>query len=153
MEFTKPAFDLFEKVVGKAGLFELRGRLLAGRTSGLEGYSCCEKFYDTETQLLQYFDSKLTDSEKVILSNARKIRNKLLHCDFSPATDRIEKLIGKSLDGGVIHLNLDDYKATPVKGQSNPSLFGSFLEFWNSGALEEAYDVFCNGLKIYNRFF
>ena len=73
-------------------VIELKLRLLADKTPGLQEYAHVQKLEDIEAEVARHFGSSLSEADKKTLSLCRQLRNKVLHCNFRAARDKLEEL-------------------------------------------------------------
>ncbi|MGC1779277.1 MAG: hypothetical protein WBB34_15135 [Xanthobacteraceae bacterium] len=76
-------------------------RMLADKLPALRPFTHSRKFEDIEVEIIGYFGTLLSDEDKQALSAARMLRNKILHCDFEAARNKLDEL-GLSPKRGVV---------------------------------------------------
>lgn len=81
----------FKDAAGEAAVLELKTRILADKVPALEKHAH-ERLEHVEDAILRHFAAKLTPDESTMLSSCRRLRNKLFHCDFRPARDKLHAL-------------------------------------------------------------
>jgi hypothetical protein len=78
----------FELACGKGGLFELYARLLADKTDAMA--SLFDKKLEVIINcIIEHFKTHLTPEEEELISEARILRNKILHIDFESAANKV----------------------------------------------------------------
>lgn len=165
------AFDLFAEVGRLAVMQELKVRLLANKTREIQDSAYAFKVSDTEDAILKYFSDKkmLTEDESKTIVATRKIRNKVLHCEFDAAVKLIEAASGKPLPGpGVKVIKIaenatgedilksifgdaierKDVKDTTLK---EGGLFGWLLDLAQRGGFSAAIEQFKKSLEVIDR--
>ncbi len=166
------AEEQFKSASAEAALFELRMRLLAAKIPQV-----CDQPIDTKLSLvrdaiIEHYKSTLKDNEKILLTKACTLRNKLLHCEFSSARKQLEQLDSKPRGGGVAKLDLNglsgnDMAAKIVQATSGANVgqtliadtntrtlkdvFGWLHECGNANEFEEARTTFCEAIAIVDR--
>jgi hypothetical protein len=149
-----------------AAISELRLRLLAVNTAAIREYATRQKLEDVESAILSHFEKVLTDSEREDIGAARKVRNKLLHCEFWTAEKRVVEAGRTVRSAGMRMLNLTEKSSilesiehgtrVPLRevGAADPRIFGWIMEGATDGGLfEEAEHIFCNAIRAIERLF
>ncbi len=67
-------------------------RLLAGEVPELQKFAHDQRLEDVETLIAKHFTNALTEEDKTTLAVCRQLRNKILHCDFRSAREKLEQL-------------------------------------------------------------
>jgi hypothetical protein len=75
----------YKAAAAEGALYELYMRLLADRVPELQQSAYGERLEGVEGLIVVHFSSALTEDEKNDLKLCRKLRNKILHCDFHAA--------------------------------------------------------------------
>jgi hypothetical protein len=91
----------FKAAAGEAAAVELSMRMLADKVPELRAFAHSKKFEDIEDEIIKHFGNLLSDEDKKTLSASRVLRNKILHCDFEAARDKLDEL-GLSPKRGVV---------------------------------------------------
>jgi hypothetical protein len=95
----------FKSASGEAALFELRMRMLAGGIPGTQDKAIDVKLSVVRDGILAHYAEKIRADETQLLRHACTLRNKLLHCEFSSARQKLETLDPKPRDGGIVRLD------------------------------------------------
>jgi len=164
------ALDNFGEVARLAAIQELKIRFLANKTNAIADSAYEFSVFETNKKIIEHFSNlgKL-DSEKAdLLLKSQTIRNKILHCKFNEAVERIEALTGSTAPGPSIQMikfdpniggeelldTLFKAHAAIVKGEPGPykdastlsdqelGIFGGLMNCTQTGAMHMAIDIF-----------
>lgn len=154
-------FEQFKAAAGEGALCELYLRLLAGKTPALEAIAVDARLEDVELGIVAEYAKYLDPGEVELLKRCRQLRNKLLHCDFREARQRLHALGAPRNTGGVVHVELGEARGVEVietllaaaAGRGSRavaasgstvegSVMGWFLELGASGDMDSAIGVF-----------
>lgn len=164
--------EQYKAAAAEGAIVELKLRLLADKIPELQKYAHAQRLEDIETEVAQHFGCLVSEQDKNTLSLCRQLRNKVLHCDFRAARDKLEELGNETQHGGV--------KAVAVSGLSLASMvekirgavagvegmfqyvadtsstdpssvFGWLLELGAAGDFRAAVDAFRNASAIVDR--
>lgn len=91
----------FKAAAGEAAGLELSMRMLADKVPELRSFAHLKNFEDIEVEIIKHFGDLLSDEDKITLSASRVLRNKILHCDFEAARNKLDEL-GLSPKRGVV---------------------------------------------------
>jgi len=91
----------FKAAAGEAAGVELSMRMLADKVPELRAFAHSRNFEDIEDEIIKHFGDLLTEEDKMTLSASRVLRNKILHCDFEAARNKLDEL-GLSPKRGVV---------------------------------------------------
>jgi hypothetical protein len=91
----------FKQASGEGAVYELRMRLLADKIPALQKTAYDDRLENVETLIIGHFGNDLSDVEKAALKLSRQLRNKILHCDFKAARDKLQELSIAPQNGGV----------------------------------------------------
>ena len=80
----------------------------------LQKYAHAQKLEDIETEVAKYFSNWVSDEDKEALRLCRQLRNKVLHCDFRAARDKLEELGGDRGRGDVKAIDVCGLSGTPL---------------------------------------
>ena len=159
----------FENASAKATLFELRARLLASTIPAIADLSINTKLGVVLKELVKSYDSVLNAEDKTLLEKACTLRNKLLHCEFSAARQRLDELNPRPRAGEVTELNTSglDQEATVnnfflftqgqdvgqktvanSKTKSLRDVYGWLWESFLTGEFNEATDIFRDAISV-----
>lgn len=163
-------FEQFKVAAGEGALVELKLRLLADKLPLLQHLAHAQQLEDIEKEVAIHFATKLTDEEKDILALCRKLRNKVLHCNFSVARERLGELGAEPQSAGVRKIDLGGVGASGIRAkveqaivQNQGSLvsetptkqpagvFGWLLEAGAAGDFIAAASAFRNAAAIVDR--
>jgi len=174
------AFELFAEVGRLSVLQELKIRLIANKIEGIENTAFSFSVKTTEEAVYDYFEKsgEIEEDERRFLEHTRKIRNKILHCEFDKALKLIEELGDDKLPSKVVHQvnvkgldgeglldmifhaqeqitngDITDERIKDVSGlkPEEAGLYGWFLHLAASGALNQALKAFEVSQKALNR--
>lgn len=82
----------YKAAAGEGAIIELKMRLLADKVPELQKFAHDQRLEDVETLIANHFTNALTAEEKTTLAVCRQLRNKILHCDFCSARQKLEQL-------------------------------------------------------------
>jgi hypothetical protein len=82
----------FKAAAGEAAEVELSMRMLADKVPELRAFAHSKRFEDIEDEIIKHFGNLLSDEDKKTLSASRVLRNKILHCDFEAARNKLDEL-------------------------------------------------------------
>lgn len=171
------AFGLFAEVGAQAVLQELKIRILASKTPETKNEAFAFTVAVTEEAVLNHYLAlkMITQEEKTLIEKARGIRNKILHCEFDEAINRIRDLKPGAASGasvGIIKIEglkgeellaaifdqakaksegRSDYKTIESVEKTEAGIFGWFLQAIQTGALAEARQIFQDATGIIER--
>jgi hypothetical protein len=91
----------FKAAAGEAAVLELSMRMLADKVPALRAFTHSKNFEDIEDEIIKHFGGLLSEEDKKTLSASRVLRNKILHCDFEAARNKLDEL-GLSPKRGVV---------------------------------------------------
>jgi hypothetical protein len=91
----------FKLASGEAALFELRMRMLAGTIPGVQDDKIDVNLATVQQRVCQHYHQKLTAEEIELFRLACKLRNKLLHCEFSTARRNLDEINPQPRGGGL----------------------------------------------------
>ena len=162
--------EQFKLASGEGAAVELKLRLLADKIPTLQRFAHAQKLEDIENEIAQHFDYALSEAEKSTLALCRKLRNKILHCNFSVARERLVDLGAEPQSAGVRKIDLTGISAneirtkveqaivqnqgTTVSGAPSTqpgSVFGWLLEAGAADDFQKAASAFRNAAAIVDR--
>jgi hypothetical protein len=82
----------YKVAAGEGAIVELKMRLLADKVAALQKFAHDQRLEDVETLIANHFSNALTAEEKATLAVCRQLRNKILHCDFHAARQKLDQL-------------------------------------------------------------
>jgi hypothetical protein len=144
-------FAEFERVGGVAALFELRVRLLADNAPGLR-----DKRELNLTALVkavvEHERADLLPEDEMLLLKCARLRNKLLHADFSKAAGTLLSLGVSLVRGTVYAVDLADGDVQRVADTSSAQggVYGWVLEASGSGVFRQAFALLARGIALIN---
>lgn len=165
-------FVQYKAAAVEGAAVELKLRLLADKIPALQQYAHAPKLEDIETALAEYFGDLISDEEKKTLVLCRQLRNKIIHCNFSVARDKLNELGVETQSSGVRRVGLAGLSrpqmiekiANAASGNdgtfdfvanspaTNPgSVFGWLMEMGTSGDFTQAVDAFGRAVTIVNK--
>ena len=104
----------FKATSGEAALFELRMRLCAGTIQSLQDREIDTSLAMVRDAILEHFKSALNDENVDLLKKATVLRNKMLHCEFSTARQKLNEIQPKARQGAIVQLDIAGLDATVV---------------------------------------
>jgi len=170
MDIRVQFVEQFKVAAGEGAAVELRLRLLADKLPSLQHLAHAQKLENIEKEVAIHFATKLTKEEKEILALCRELRNKILHCNFSVARERLNDLGAKPQSGCVRKIDLGSMGSSgklakleqailqkqgslvseaPTKQPG--SVCGWLLEAGNAGDFTAAATAFRNAAAIVDR--
>ncbi len=90
----------FKVAAAEAAGVELSMRMLADKVPELRSFAH-KRFEHIEDEIIKHFGDLLSDEDRKSLSASRVLRNKILHCDFEAARNKLDEL-GVSPKRGVV---------------------------------------------------
>jgi hypothetical protein len=156
---------------GEAAGVELSMRMLADKVPELRAFTHSKKFEDIEDEIIKHFGDLLSDEDKKILSASRILRNKILHCDFEAARNKLDEL-RLSPKGGVVRKGTISPSMSPEEiqqtiraiaeghggelvsntpGRGPANLFGWMMELAAGNGFVLAHNAFNNAGAIIER--
>lgn len=152
----------FKAAAGEGALLELRLRLLADMIPTIRGRAFGKNFVDIEVSIVEHFSANLTQTEKDEIALGRKLRNKILHADFSALREKLTQLGVPPNSGGVrkvditgldgndmgrkLYAALSGASGTSEAVADTPTAAGGilawFLEAGSAGDFRKAIEVF-----------
>lgn len=143
----------YATAAASAAVFELKARLLADKTDGLEkvAHDRLEALVDA---IVVEYALELAQGEADLLHRARRLRNKLLHSDLHDAQDILRELTPGFPDGDVHRVDLETGEVAPVaasKSTREGRVFGWLLEMGSNGAFLAAQRIFNEAIAIIER--
>jgi hypothetical protein len=167
--------EIFERqykaAAAEGALYELYMRLLADKVPELQQSAYRERLEDVEGLIVVHFSSALTEDEKNHLKLCRQLRNKILHCDFHAARQKLEELGANPQPGNVRMTDISGLSARQMAektasavahapgssqyvadlGSRAGTVFGWLLEASEAGDFAKAADSFAHGAVIVDR--
>lgn len=164
--------DQYKVAAGEGAFVELKLRLLADKIPSLQKYTHAQKLEDIETEVAAHFRYALSEEDKKTLALCRQLRNKILHCNFSAAREKLAELGIEQQSGGVRRVDLARMSSPEIllkvkdaiagePGTSVPvvasptttagSVFGWLIEVGNAGDLVAAANAFRGASVIVDR--
>jgi hypothetical protein len=160
----------FKAAAGEAAGLELSMRILADKVPELRSFAH-SRFEDIEVGIIKHFGVLLSEDDKKSLGISRVLRNKILHCDFEAARNKLDELglspgrggvrkatISPSMSPGQLDQTIravaeghggELVSDTPGRGPAN--LFGWMLELGVGGGFLLAHNAFKNAGTIVER--
>lgn len=166
----KKFLEQYKFAAGEGAVVELKLRLLADKEPSLQRFAHAPRLEDIEKVVEKHFANALTDDEKTTLALCRKLRNKILHCNFGVARERLDDLRAEPQSAGVRKVDLTGIKANEIRPKveqaiagshgtlvsgsptTQPgSVFGWLLEVGAAGDFLKAVSAFRNAAAIVDR--
>lgn len=110
---------------GEGAVVELKLRLLADKIPSLQKFAHVQRLEDIENEIAQYFGKTLSDKDKNTLALCRQLRNKILHCNFSVARQKLAELGTESPSGGVKKVDLAALNHAQVQSKAEKAIAGN----------------------------
>jgi len=166
--------EQYKMAAADGAVIELKLRLLADKTPGLQEYAHVQKLEDIEAEVARHFGSSLSEADKKTLSLCRQLRNKVLHCNFRAARDKLEELGVETRRGGVTRVDVsglssaamvdrirDSIAGTPaafeyvadISSTEPGSVFAWLIELGIAGDFRQASEAFRSAAAIVDRLF
>ena len=156
----------FKLASAEAALFELRMRMLAGTIPGIQDKKIDVNLATVQQRVCQHYHQKISAEEIELLRLACMLRNKLLHCEFSTARDKLDEInpqpqprdggvarldfgndLGKTLDMIAGH-DVGQYAVAGTTTRTLRDVFGWLNECQSSGEFDEAASVFARANSL-----
>lgn len=169
---TQPLMNCYKIAAGEGAIVELKLRLLADKIPALQQFAHQQRLQDVETAIAQHFGTVLSAEDMSTLKVCRQLRNKLLHCDFNVAREKLEKLGARPRSGGVRKVDVSGLSGrqmreklvaafanspgtseivADIETQKPGSIFGWLLEMGNGGDFQLAENAFIAAAAIVDR--
>jgi hypothetical protein len=143
-------FAAFCKAAAAASVFELKMRLLADNTEPLRKRKT-EKLDALVKRAIEHFTT-LRPEEQVLIKKCARLRNKLLHADFSCAAGTLLSFGSELEQGHVQQVELksgDVHKVSDISATSDEGrVFGWVMEGARSKMFDESVKLFARGLAL-----
>ena len=110
---------------GEGAVVELKLRLLADKIPSLQKFAHAQNIEDIENEVAQYFGQALSEDEKSILALCRQLRNKILHCNFSVAREKLVELGAEPKSTGVKKVDLNGLNAAQILAKAKQAIAGN----------------------------
>jgi hypothetical protein len=168
----RETFELeYKQASGEGAIYELRMRLLADKIPALQATAYAARLEDVEGLICNHFTSALSQQEKDQLKTCRQLRNKILHCDFTAARDKLRALGQPTQSGGVRKIDIagltgnqmaqkilaatsgdpNSSVAVATAAQQAGTVFAWLLEVGQAGDLASAAASFAKAAAIIDR--
>ena len=162
--------EQFKLASGEGAVVELKLRLLADKIPALQRFAHAQKLEDIEDEIAKYFGHALSQAEKDILALCRKLRNKILHCNFGAARERLTDLGAEPQSPGVRRIDLSGMDTNGIYAKVEQAIvhsqgtfvsaspttqpggvFGWLLEAGAAGDFQNAVSAFHKAAAIVDR--
>jgi hypothetical protein len=161
----------FKAAAAEGAVYELYVRLLADKMPELQQSAYGERLEDVEGLIVAHFSSALTEDEKNHLQLCRQLRNKLLHCDFYAARNKLREMGANPQPGNVRRIDISGLTGQQMlekitAASSGPPgsseyvadrrseagrVFGWLLDAGEAGDFAKAASAFARGASIVDR--
>jgi hypothetical protein len=161
----------YKVAAAEGAVYELKMRLLADKIPELQQAAYDRNLADVEKLIIKYFDGSLNTDEKSTLELSRELRNKVLHCDFRAARDKLTSLGVETRRGNVKRAEISAPSSAEMAEKigavitNTPStfeyvadtkaqpgaVFGWLLELGVSGDFKRAAECFARAAAIVER--
>ena len=160
---TQIFMNQYKVAAGEGALVELKLRLLADKVPALQKFAHQQRLQDVEAAIVECYGTFLLEADKGTLKTCCQLRNKILHCDFSAAREKLEALGFKPRSGGVRRVDVAGLSGPQIRdklaaafanipGTSEPvaegmtkaphSIYGWLLEMGNGGDFQLGANAF-----------
>lgn len=164
-------FGLFREAAGEAALIELRMRMLTEKVPALRKYAHDQQLANIETQIVNWFGTRLSEEDARRFEQCRQARNKLLHCDFSVAKEKLHEMGVQARSGKVISMQLSEgsllaqvgaalqgtsesaVMVSELRVTKGASIYAWLIELGGAGYFQEAVRVFGEAGAVLNGLF
>jgi len=164
--------EQFKRASGEGAVVELKLRLLADKIPSLQKFAHAQKLECIENEVAQHFGQALSDDEKSTLALCRQLRNKILHCNFSAAREKLDELGAQPHSAGVKQVDLRGLTPSQMVAKAKEAIaghqgtfdyvselaattpggvFGWLLEVGAAGDLLKAAQAFRDAVTIVDR--
>lgn len=164
--------EKYKAAAAEGAIVELKLRLLADKIPALQKYAHAQNLEDIETEVAQHFGRCVSEEDKKTLSLCRQLRNKVLHCNFRAAREKLEELGTEPQRGGVKSVGVFGLSQASIiekirgavagvegtfqyvadTSSTDPgSVFGWLLELGAAGDFHKAVDAFRDASAIVDR--
>jgi hypothetical protein len=162
--------SLYQQAAAAGSVLELKLRMLCEAVPALHEFAHIQKLEDVEDQVVRHFKEHLSESEQAWLASCRQLRNKILHCDFREARQRLKKNGAASSAGKVWFMKVDPASATAdeiraalqdvksslrsvadTSSTEEGTVFGWLLELGASGDFKLAAETFQGAIALLDR--
>lgn len=172
MNSPRKIFEQQYKLAAAEGaVYELYMRLLADKVPELQQSAYGRRLKNVEELIVVHFSSALTDDEKNHLKLCRELRNKILHCDFHEARQKLEEIGASPQRAGVSRTDISGLSGRQMRGKITAALsgapgmseyvadlgsragtvFGWLFEAGGAGDFAKAASAFARGAAIVDR--
>jgi hypothetical protein len=161
----------YKAAAAEGAVVELSLRLLADKVPELQSFAHDQRLEDVETLIVTHFAASLSEEEKTTLKVCRQLRNKILHCDFRAARQKLEQSGVAAQRGNVRKIDIRGLSAEQIREKiktvasgaegtfeyvadapAQPgSVFAWLLEVGVAGDFVRAAQVFVRGTAIVDR--
>ena len=162
----------FKAASAEAALFELRLRMTAGTIAAAQHLPIDVNLVQVRDAVLLHFQSELSEEDIELIERATTLRNKLLHCEFSAARQKLNAITPKLREGKVIELpvaglghtelaeaikamafgtDIGAQLVSQTKVRTLKDIFGWLLEFQSAAEFKEAESVFVAAINVIER--
>ncbi|OIQ97768.1 hypothetical protein GALL_202380 [mine drainage metagenome] len=109
--------EQFRVAAGEGAVVELKLRLLADKLPSLQRLAHAPQLEEIENEVAIQFANALGEEEKATLSLCRQLRNKILHCNFSVARERLGDLGVEPQSAGVRKIDLAEVNPNEMRAK------------------------------------
>src|SRR5260370_30723653 len=82
----------YKAAVGEGAVLELKLRVLANQVHELRKYAHAQKLEEVEAAIIAHYGARIAKEEAEVLERCRALRNKILHCNFRVARQKLAEL-------------------------------------------------------------
>lgn len=160
----------YKLAAAEGAVLELKLRMLCEAVLPLQSFAHANRLEDAENAVIAHFAAELQEGEAERLATCRQMRNKILHCDFRSARQKLANVGGEIGEGSVRFLRIQE--GTPPAAQlasamrdprhsfqevsatsstREGTVFGWLLELGAAGDFVEAAKAFRESVLIIER--
>ena len=164
--------DQYRLASCEGAVVELKLRLLVDKIPQLQKFAHAQKLEDIENEISRHFGEVLSQDEMSALALCRQLRNKILHCNFSEAREKLAALGAEPQPGRVKTVHVSGLTAAQIVAKTTSAIagqpgtfeyvamsptktpgrvFGWLLEMGASGDFLRAAQVFRDAAAIVDR--
>lgn len=159
--------ERYERAAGRGCLYELFLRMLCEHVPELQEKSFARSLGNIEPDVARCFAADLTTDEAELLRRAKRLRDKILHCEFDDARRRLDQMGLRAAGDTIVRVDLPDgfdimstiesaiagSAGTPVRSTDmrGGGFYGWLVEMAQSNSFEQAFDVFDTACELVQR--
>lgn len=145
------AVAAFAQAAAAGCVLELKYRMLAEMRPHLRPLGRAKLLLDVETAIIEEYRTDLLDADVLLLGQTRVLRNKVLHCDFDVAHEKLREMGIKLMDGLVTMVNMETGDAKPLIIGEKGAIYGWLVQSAQNGLFMQAALKFGTAIALVNR--